>query len=749
MNYSKYEEIDGVTIIPTGTCHDCGGRCLLKAHVKDGKVIRIETDNGDDPQIRACLRGRAYRQRIYHPDRLQYPLRRVGERGEGKFERISWDEALGIVAEQLKRVKKTYGNQAIYFHPGTGSQSFLHSASSVGNILLNFGGYCQPWWGPSYEGPLFASMATYGTMSTGNSREDLLNSKMIIMWGWNPADTIQDPGTTDVIAKCKEKGIRVVAVDPCYTATAAAFADQWIPVRPNTDAAVLIAMAYVMIKENLQDQKFIDKYTVGFDKYKAYVLGEEDGIPKTPHWAEEISKVPAVIITNLAREYASTKPAALIGGWGPGRAAMGEQYHRAVNVLTAITGNIGMPGGFAAGFMRAYYSRAKGIRQQESRGERNPVEQGFPHRQDTLYKLRGGGNPTSARFHATKLGDAILKGKSGGYPFDIKLAYFSHSDAINQIPNVNYTMQAIKSKSLEFVVVQDQFLTPTARCADIVLSACTFFERNDITPPWLGSPYYILCNKAIEPMYDSKTDLWIAQELGKKLGIDTPFVKMTEAELLHDIAMRRGDLDNYEDVKQQGIVKIKLDEPIIAFQKQIEDPEHNPFPTLSGKIEIYCEHLAEMNNPLIPPIPKYISPPENYDDPLAAKYPLQLISPHSSKTTTHSSLENIPWLTEVQKRRCWINPVDAEERGIRDDDSVDVFNDRGRLRIAAYVTRRIMPGVVCIFQGAWFTPNENGVDCGGNPNTVVRNEYSPAGAWSAGTNLVQVELSPEKGGELK
>jgi anaerobic dimethyl sulfoxide reductase subunit A len=338
---------------------------VLKAHVKDGKIIRFETDNGEGPQIRACLRGRAYRQRVYSPDRVKYPLRRSGERGQGKFERISWDEALDTVASELMRIKETYGNSAILLASGAGNQGLLHGPEPVAQMLLHFGGFTRTWGSASYEGAIFASMATYGTLNTGNTRDDLLNSRLIIMWGWNPANTIQDPDTSLYLARAREKGIKIVAVDPRYTDSAATFAHQWIPIRPGTDAAMLIAMAYVLITENLVSQTFIDKYTVGFDKYRDYILGREDGVAKTPQWAETITTVPAETIANLAREYAVKKPAALIAGWGPARAAMGEQYSRAANVLTAITGNIGILGGYAAGFMRAYSSR-------ERRGPRGP-----------------------------------------------------------------------------------------------------------------------------------------------------------------------------------------------------------------------------------------------------------------------------------------------------------------------------------------------------------------------------------------
>ncbi|GAG40127.1 unnamed protein product, partial [marine sediment metagenome] len=169
--------------------------------MKDGVIIRIETDNGEEPQIRACMRGRAYRQRVYSPERLKYPLRRVGERGEGQFERVSWDEALDVVAAETTRIREKYGNGEILLVSGTGNQGMLHGPGAVGRLLMGLGGFTRTWASPSYEGNLFASMATYGTISTGNSRKDLLNSRLIIMWGWDPANTVWDPGTGLTLAK--------------------------------------------------------------------------------------------------------------------------------------------------------------------------------------------------------------------------------------------------------------------------------------------------------------------------------------------------------------------------------------------------------------------------------------------------------------------------------------------------------------------------------------------------------------------
>jgi anaerobic dimethyl sulfoxide reductase subunit A len=739
---------NGIEIFNTGCCHDCGGRCVLKAHVKDGKIIRIESDTGEAPQIRACMRGRAYRQRLYSPDRLKYPLRRVGKKGEGKFERISWDEALDVVAARMQHVKETYGNASILMIASGGNQGMLHGPLPVGAMLQAFDGFTRTWGIASYEGAMYASMATYGTIRTGNSREDFLNSKLLIMWGWNPAVTIQDPGTSLMMARVREKGIKIVVVDPRFSDSAATFADQWIPIRPGTDSAMLIAMAYVILKENLQDQNFIEKHTVGIEKYKDYLFGVEDGIEKTPGWAEAITKVPAETIADLAREYAGQHPAALIAGWGPARAAFGEQYSRAANVLTAITGNIGVSGGYASGFMRAYSSRetshrkmAAGQNRKKSSATGNAVEAGAPPRKYSLHKLYGATNPNSARIHNANLFDAILKGKAGGYPADIKMGFVVCSNCLNQFPNTRKAEKALKS--LDFLVVNEQFMTPTAKFADIVLPVNTFMERSDIAPPWLGSPYYIYLNKAIDSLYESKSDLEISKMLSEKLGISQDIFKLSEDEILEFIAAGRKDIEDFAAMKRDGVAKIKLEKPVVSFREQIEDPDNNPFPSLSGKVEIYCEHLAEMNDAKVPPIPKYMDHAESPDGPAAKTYPLQLLTSHDKKRA-HSTWHNVPWCNQTGKHGLRINPLDAAPRGIENDALVDVFNNRGRVRIPAIVTERIMPGVVEIKQGAWYEPDENGVDLGGCANVLTKDEPSPGGAHPMNSALVQVESADQK-----
>ncbi|MFC2025140.1 molybdopterin-dependent oxidoreductase [Chloroflexota bacterium] len=719
----------GERVVTTSCASHCGGTCMIKVHVKDGVITRVETDDGEEPQLRACWRGRAYRQRVYAPDRLKFPMKRVGERREGKFERISWDEALDTVAKELIRVRDTYGPASTVLIRGAGDQCQVHNSRYLHILLCRLGGYTGAWGAPSFQAGIHAVQATYGTWRTSNGRDDLLNSRLIILWGWNPVSTICGTNTCWYLAQARERGARVVAVDPQYTNTAAIFADQWIPIRPGTDAAMLIAMAYIIIKENLQDQAFLDKYTVGFDHFEDYVLGIDDGEAKTPAWAEKISGVPAATIESLAREYATTKPAALMAGIAPGRTAYGEQHHRATATLAAMTGNIGIHGGDAAG--RAWEAPGWYPYKMASRTAPRPGEPVNPLKPI----VTDGRSPTyiPTQVHYTHLPDVILGEKVAGYSANIKLACVINKNYVNQFPNVNKIVRALKR--LEFIVVFEQFMTATAKFADILLPTTTFMERNDINHG-VGIPFYGFVNKAIEPVDECKSHLEIARELAARLGITDLVDETEDKRTREDVAA--SEIPDYEEFKEKGVYKIKLDEPYVAFKKQIEDSVNNPFTTPSGKIEIYSQKWADKNDPKLPPVAKYIETWESLNDPLARKYPLQLITTHFWRRA-HTQFDNIPWLRELDPQRITLNSADADARGIKDGDMVKVFNDRGMMVLPAKVTERIMPGVVDIPQGAWYKPDDKGVDRGGCANVLSKDETSPGGGYPYNTGLVQVQ----------
>src|SRR6185312_11874065 len=291
----------GNEAIITSTCgHNCGGRCVVNAHVTDGRITRITTDarrwNPEHPPLPACARGVGQIERTYHPDRLQYPMRRSGPRGSGQFERISWDEALDEVAREMLRVRATYGNAAILDASRTGSQSMLHGRVAAQRFLYMFGGCTDLWSNMSAEAEVFSLRITYGARdykSAGREPTDYANSKLIVMWGWSPGDGTFGTGTMAYLKAAKKQGTRIICVDPRQSATSRQLADEHIFIKPSTDAAALIAMAHVIVTEGLHDQAYCDRHVLGFDdahlppeapagaSYRSYLMGESDGVPKT------------------------------------------------------------------------------------------------------------------------------------------------------------------------------------------------------------------------------------------------------------------------------------------------------------------------------------------------------------------------------------------------------------------------------------------------------------------------------------
>src|SRR3984957_5080967 len=538
----------GETVV-TSTCgHNCGGRCVVNPHVRDGRIVHISTDprgwNADPPPLPACARGVGQIERTYHPDRLQYPMRRTGPRGSGQFERISWDDALDIVSREMLRVRATYGNAAILDASRTGSQSMLHGRAAAQRFLYMFGGCTELWSNMSAEAEVFAVHMTYGAKAdykmSGREPSDYANSKLMLMWGWSPGDGTFGTGTMPFLKWAKKRGMRVVCIDPRRTETSRQLADEHIFIRPGTDAAALIAMAYVIVSEGLHDQEFCDRYVLGFDEdhlpdaastgasYRSHLLGLADGVAKTPEWAAAITGIPAETIRRLAIEFATAKPAALQTGYAPGRTDFGEQFHRAAYALCAITGNVGIPGGNSGSSNGA--TGRSGIKQ-----------------------LAIGKNPIDARVSSPMLADLLARGEAGGYPADIKLIYAVMGDLFNQAPNINKIVAALDG--VEFIIGQDNFLTPTARYADIVLPATTFWERNDVHTPWAGAQHYaIFMRQAIAPMYECRNDF-------------DAFVK-------------------------EGVARFPAPEDAVAFAREIRDPENHRFSTPSGWIEIYSTVLA-------------------------------------------------------------------------------------------------------------------------------------------------------------
>jgi anaerobic dimethyl sulfoxide reductase subunit A len=721
------EAAPGETVV-TSTCgHNCGGRCVVNAHVRDGRIVKISTDRRkwtfEMPPLHACARGFGQAERINHPDRLLHPLRRVGPRGAGRFEPIGWDEALDEVAHQLRRVRDTYGPAAILDCSRTGSLSMLHNArTAVFRLLTMFGGCTELWTNISAEAEVFAVRMTFGAKadykSAGREPTDYVNSRFILMWGWSPGDGTFGTGTLPYLKEAKRRGARIVCVDPRVTRTSRDLADEHVFIRPSTDAAALIAMAYVIVSEGLHDQAFLDRHVLGFDEahlpsdapvgasYRAYLEGAADGIAKTPEWAAEITGIPAATIRRLAIEYATAKPAALQCGYAPGRTITGEQFHRAAYALAAITGNVGIAGG-NTGVSNGATGRV-GVKS-------------FPYAT----------NPIGARVASSLLADLLDRGQAGGYPADIKLIYSAAGDLFNQLPNVRKIAAA--AERLEFMVVHDHFLTPTARYADIVLPATMFWERNDVHVPWAGAGHYVIfMQQALEPAAACRNDLDICTALATRLGI-AGYNDKSEERWLRELT--QDTIDDFETFRERGVARLPAPDDAVAFAREIREPDRYRFTTPSGKIEIYSTTLAATPDPYglgtIPAIPTWI--PEPHDP----RHPLRLVTP-KSRARTHSIHDNQPVLARADRDDLWLHPADAAARGIGDGQRVRVFNERGATELPVRVTDRIAPGVVSIKEGAWFALDAQGRDTHGCANMLTPDRASPAGASPFNTCFVDV-----------
>ncbi len=675
-------------------------------------------------------------------------MKRVGRRGEGKFEPISWTEALDKVAAELQRVKKAYGNSAIYVPYGTGSYSQTNGRQVAQRLLNLFGGSLGSYNNYSWAAMAKATETVYGTTVTGNQRQDWLNAKYILMWGWNPSEIRDGTNTEFFLRKARENGARIVCIDPRMTASAVALADEWIPIRPGTDVAMMSAMAHVMIASNLHDAAFVASHCVGFDQsqmpaeartaesYADYIFGARDRIPKTPKWAEAITGVPRETIERIAREYATRKPGVLYQGYGMQRRAYGEQVVRAGCTLAAITGNVGVPGGWASGL--ALQAPAGGPQWNVFPIGSNPVKASIPTFLWTEAVVRG---PELGPEHGVR-GVPKLDNR-------IRLVYAVASNAVvNQHANINRTAKILQDERLvEFLVVQDNFLTPTARFADIVLPACTQLETWGVEDGWKYGDEILLMPKAVEPAGESKSDYQVCAELAARLGLRDAFTQGRDERGWVEAALtsfrkafpRLPALAEFES-SNAGVFSMPVTKPAIAFAEFRQDPARYPLPTPSGKIEIFSAALHAMGKPAeVPAVPKYIQEWESPFGPEARRFPLQIVG-HHTLARVHSTMAGVDWLEEAFPHRAFVNPADAAARGIKNGDEVRVFNDRGALTIRCRVTKRIMPGVAAIPQGAWWAPTGEGLDRGGSVNVLTSERWTPL-AFGNAQHTVMAEIA--------
>ncbi len=764
----------------SGCAVNCGSRCQLRVFTRHGRIIRIETDDSNDPaatvlnggctQIRACQRGRSMRQRIYAPERLKFPMKRVGRRGEGRFERISWEQALDEIASRLKDTIARHTNESVMIMHGSGNQALVNSSAATYRFFNLIGGSLA--WYSDYSTACIQNAWPYlygrfdyvGTRSKADGQgsyfSQVRNAALYVTFGNNPAVTRASGGgqSWEFFSSARKNGTRMIFIDPIYSDTLAGRDAEWIPIRPGTDAALCEAIAYVLITENMVDQTFLDRYCIGYDEgtlpksakpgssYKSYILGlGEDRTPKTPERAAAITNIPAERIVRLAHQIGTTKPCFISQGWAPQRRMNGETQSTSIAMLPILIGQIGLPGTNSGG------------REGDSCG----LEAGLPTGTNPV----GVGMPVFLWPMAVMNAKGLTEKNAGvrGAPalrHDIKFIWNTQSNTlINQHGGINQLRPILEDESkVETIVCVDTQMTPSACFADYVLPDVCHQESVDLMADSYAvgdQNYLMLSDKAIEPEWEQRPNWEIMRGLAARFGCEQAFTEGLTLEgwvrRLYDESRRNlPELPDWNEFRKTGIYKYRMDDDSgIVMEDFRRDPDKHPLSTPSGKIEIYSERLAAIartwqlpkdRGQEIHPIPRYIPTEEMLqEDPKAEKYPLEAFGYHGPGRT-HSTYHNVPWLSEIHPDLVLMNPVDAKPRGLKTGMLVRVFNDRGALVLPVKVTPRIIPHLVAFPQGAWYKPDKNGLDRGGCFNVLTQLKPTPLAKGNPShTNLVQVE----------
>ena len=658
------------------TCRMCHGVCGVLVHIQDGRVVEI-TGDPDCPTSYGyiCSKGRASVELLYHPDRLKFPLKRIGERGENKWQRISWDEALDTIAGKLLKYKQEFGAESVVTIVGTGRPHltlFMRFTNCFGtpnhlSIINN-----------CYLPRIIASTMTSGRFPVCDYYGfGGVYPKCVLNWGCN----ITGSGAADgmcgyQITRTVRNGAKLIVVDPRRTGLAAQ-ADHWLQIRPGTDDALALGMLHVIIKEELYDKDFVDRWTIGFNEFAERV---EDYPPER---VAEITWVPAEAIRAAARLYATTKPACLQWGNAIDQNINTLQTARAVHCLSAITGNLDVPGGDIFLVPPAYivaYTLHGGTRigldklvKPEMKAKRIGVGK---------YKVLD-----NSVIHPRHLLDAI----DSGQPYPVKALFVMGGNTLlNQTDPVR-TAQAFKK--VDFTVVTDLFMTPTAQLADIVLPAASWLETDDIADTHMG--WCVLLRQKVAEIGECRDDKQILFDLARRLGIGDYFPWKDVREYC-DWILKGGGI-TFEDFKDLGILKGEM-----RYRKYLAEGFNTP----SGKVELRCSTLESMG---YDPLPYYAEPPESpYSTPdLFKDYPLIITTGSRIQGYFCSEGRQIASLRKLNPDPLVeIHPDTAGSLGIESGDWVWIEGLRGKIKQRAYLTDGIHPRVVHAQQGWWFPERE-------------------------------------------
>lgn len=779
--------VGGTGVFRTAHSNNCDGGCGHLVQVTNGRITMVEQGGWEAQTIagknigpfnpRTCLRGIAQPQNTYSPDRVKYPYRRVGERGSGRWERISWEEAATEIAQRFSQVQQQYGKRSLWISPYTGSLSLIEGVVGAGIRLSSVLGASAGDFVGDNEGDSATPAgwnyvlvdpedpANAGGLFDGHEATDFMSSRVIVLWGNNVAETsIPD---WRIMCDARDQGARVVAIDPRYTPTAAG-ADLWLGIRPGSDTALIDGIINHVITNKSYDEDYLRRHTVapflvhprtrkwlrhrdiepgGGDEHvvvdtadgrakpvsavppeRTALLGTHtagrleartafqalaDAMAKyTPAYTESVTDVPRSQIVDLARAWGREHPVGVRAGFALSHWYHGDLTMQALLTLQAITGNIGVHGGGVTTFAGGLTTTAF----------------------DLANWWSPSGEPVTV-LEPMEACDAMLEGR----PYPVRAAWFMVNNYAQQMSDRQKVVKALKS--LDFLVVSDYVMSATADLADIVLPACTYFEKTDLLS---SVNFYVqYMPKGIEPLWESKSDLDAIRLVADKMGVGRYFDRTPEdylKELLH-IGDPKADANvrgltweqltkaawfdgaqTVAEAEQQPMGAYHLNTPTVPYV-----PFHDKtFPTKSGRIEFYVEMLVPFDQELCDHKEPIEASPQNE---LFKDFPLVFLSTHT-RFRTHSQFSNLPTLKEINNNGMGfleINPRDARSRGIESGDVVRVFNQRGEMKVHARLTEGIKPGVVNCFQGGWDTVRvKHYVE--GHPNNLTHQIAKPAQA---------------------
>ncbi len=713
---SQATESPDRTIVRGACPHDCPDTCALETIVEKGVAVAIRGAE-EHPTTCGflCTKVNRYLERTYSDDRILYPMKSIGKKGEGRFERISWDEAIDIIANKFHSIITEFGPQAILPYSYAGTMGLVQGSSMDHRFFHKLGAslldrtICATAGATGYRITIGASI--------GTDMEQFTNSKLILIWGSNPITS--NVHLWPKILHAQRNGAKLIAIDP-YRSLSAEKCDQHLALLPGTDGALALAMMHVIIKEQLIDYDYISKYTVGYEELKERVSNW------TPERAAQITGLSVEEIINLSREYANTKPAVIRLNYGMQRHAGGGMAVRTVACLPALIGS---------------WRDAAGGMLLSSSGT-FPIDNAALQRPELIWN-----NPRTINMSA--IGDALLgKQRQSKLNFQdgngtrvvqelsdlappVKAIFVFDSNPVAVAPDSKKVIDGFKREDL-FTVVHEIFQTDTADYADILLPATTQLEQFDIHKSY-GHLYVMANNPAIAPLGEAKPNTEVFRLLARKMGFTEACFNDSDEEIAaqaFDFSDRKMKDVNLADLKKNGWMRLNVPSTYAPFAQ-------GNFPTKSGKCEFYSETLQKQG---LDPLPDYIAPIESQQTApeLAKKYPLQVISP-PAHNFLNSSFANLPSFLKLAKEPYLdIHPDDAGVRGIKDGDMVSIFNERGRFSARARVTRKARNGVVVALSIWWKKLTRDGC----NANDVTSQALTDFGAAATFYDaLVEVELA--------